>query len=135
MSGSLFEVDGLDAVQIALKRLEALPTAGIRKKVARTSKDAVERRIETGKRDLNRLRWAPWSPRYAATRGTQHSLLIDTGDLLASMEIKDIGDETHMGTNIEYAEKNNIERTFMGLDKQDESLVNRQITAWIEGIL
>ena len=131
----MFESEGFDAVEAALKRLENPDTGAISKRVARTSKDAVERRIATGKKDLNMLRWAPWSPRYAATRGSQHSLLVDTGDLLHSMEIKSIGEETHMGTDIEYAEKNNNERTFMGLDKNDESLVDRQITAWIEKML
>lgn len=135
MSGNLYDVDGLDAVEAALKRLEKPDTAVIRKRIARTAKDAVERRIATGKRDLNMLRWAPWSPAYAATRGTQHSLLVDTGDLLQSMEIKDIGEETNMGTDIDYAAKNNVERPFMGLDKRDESLVDRQITAWIEKML
>jgi phage gpG-like protein len=132
----LFEGEGFDAVEIALKRLIDPSTASLRQQIARTSKDAVERRIETGKHDLNMLRWAPWSPRYAATRGTQHSLLVDTGDLLHSMEIKDAGlDETQMGTNIPYAEKNNNERTYMGLDKKDEGLVDRQIAAWIERVL
>lgn len=46
----------------------------------------VRHRIDEEKTAPDGTEWPAWSPRYAATRGSQHSLLIDTGSMLDSIE-------------------------------------------------
>lgn len=124
-------VTGLDAVQAALKRIGSIKTQTALRIVAMTIQEQVERRIETEKRAPNGLRWAPWSRAYAKTRGPEHSLLIDTGRLSESFEIANVGSEVHMGTDVEYARKNDREREFMGLSAANKLEIRDVVEDWL----
>lgn len=124
-------VTGLDAVTAALKRLSSIKTQDALRVVGSKIQEQVERRIETEKKAPNGLRWAPWTRAYAETRGTQHSLLIDTGDLLGSFRTINVGNEVQMGTEITYARKNDREREFMGLSEDNKREVRDVIEEWL----
>lgn len=89
-------------------------------------------RIEDEKRDPAGKPWAPWSPAYAATRGAQHSLLIDTGDLLASIKTIQRGNAVQVGSALVYARKQDAAREFIGLSESNEEDVLRVIGRFLE---
>lgn len=124
-------VTGLDAVQAALKRIGRIKTRSALRVVGLQIQEQVERRIETEKRAPNGLRWAPWSPGYAKTRGPQHSLLVDTGRLLDSFRTVNAGAEVQMGTDVEYARKNDREREFMGLSEDNKREIRDVVEDWL----
>lgn len=124
-------VTGLNAVQAALKRLQRITPRPVMRAVALQIQEQVERRIESEKRAPNGLRWAPWSRGYARTRRPEHSLLIDTGRLLESFRTINVGSEVQMGTDVEYARKNDKEREFMGLSESNKREVRDVIDEWL----
>ena len=60
-------------------------------------------RIREEKTSPDGLNWAPWSPRYAATRRANHALLENEGHLHDSITHNVIGDEVEIGSNRVYA--------------------------------
>ena len=72
--------------------------------LGQTVEDAARRRILDEKRAPDGRRWAPWSERYARTRGPQHSLLRgNTGYLADSLDHQVDGDTVIVGSNLVYA--------------------------------
>ena len=124
-------IDDFEGLARQLREFLSYDIRVAQRRVADTIKGQVERRIATEKRDPNGLPWAPWSPGYARTRGSQHSLLVDTGDLLDSFVVVSEGSEVHMGTEIEYAPKNDKERPFMGLSTDNKSELTAMLLAWM----
>ena len=80
----------------------AHPTTLIR---AIGSEGAVQtrRRIFEEKTDPNGNGWLPWSPRYAATRRPGNSLLIDTHDLVDSIDSYADGNTAVVFSDVVYA--------------------------------
>lgn len=78
-------------------------TAGIGTLVERQTKD----RITDEKTAPDGTPWAPWSARYAATRNTgsrrANSLLIDSENLLESIQDYSAGDTVRVGTRTPYS--------------------------------
>ena len=77
-------------------------------------------RIEDEKRAPDGTPWQPWAPAYAATRGAQHSLLIDTEDLLSSIKTIQRGNAVQVGSALVYARRQDTARPFIGLSDQNE---------------
>ena len=85
------------------------------------------RRIDEEKTAPDGTPWAPWSPKYAKTRGPENSLLVSEGNLLASIESFANGDSAGWGSNLIYARthqqgdmKRNIPaRPYLGLSDRD----------------
>lgn len=80
-------------------RLEQLLDA-----IGQQQEDSARYRISQTKRGPDGARWAPWSKRYAKTRGAGHSLLRDQGHLMDSLTHNVLG--THaveIGSNMHYA--------------------------------
>lgn len=71
--------------------------------VGQTIEDAARRRITDTKQAPDGTRWKPWSQRYAATRGPQHSLLRNEGHLADSMDHIVDGTTVFVGSNLVYA--------------------------------
>lgn len=67
-------------------------------------RDSAKRRIKLTKRGPDGKQWAPWSERYAKSRGRQHSLLVDTRALEQSMTYNVVSPlEVEVGSNLKYA--------------------------------
>lgn len=73
--------------------------------IGQQQEDSARRRITETKTSPDGEVWAPWSPRYAATRGPQHSLLRGTGALADSMthEVNESDKSVSVGSNLVYA--------------------------------
>ena len=72
--------------------------------IGQQQEDSARYRISQTKRAPDGKRWAPWSPRYAATRGPGHSLLRDTGALYDSLTHNVLGRHAvEIGSNMHYA--------------------------------
>lgn len=89
-------------------------------------------RIEDEKRAPDGTPWQPWSKAYAATRGAQHSLLIDTEDLLGSIKTIQRGNAVQVGSALVYARKQDAARGFIGLSEDNEEDLLRVIGRFLE---
>lgn len=97
------------------------------------------RRISVEKTDPKGVKWEEWSEAYAGSkhgrdanhkphptslrRSQGHSLLVLEGDLLDSIQYLITGDEVQVGSNLIYANRQNAQRTFLGLSKDNEKEV------------
>jgi phage virion morphogenesis protein len=106
MSGVLHEVT-LDVRQTAdaLSRLASLDRDALMFEVGQLVEDQTRRRIIDEKVSPDGTRWAPWSRRYAATRGNEHSLLVGEGNpgLLESITNHTADETAKVGSNLVYA--------------------------------
>lgn len=76
------------------------------------------------KTDPEGIRWKKWSKQYAATRGSGHSLLEDSGDLERGIESRIAGERLTIGVlGADYAAAVQRTRPFMGLGPREERLV------------
>lgn len=73
--------------------------------VGQQQEDAARKRITRTKRTPGGTRWKAWSRDYARTRGPQHSLLRDTGELADRMtHVEDVSAASvEVGSPMEYA--------------------------------
>ena len=99
--------------------------------------DQTVARIEYEKTAPDGTRWAPWSPRYAATRDPGDSLLIDSRDLVDSIESRVAGKSFAVWTEIEYAGPLQFgtsrmpARPFLGVSRENQEAIE----SWLETIL
>lgn len=80
--------------------------------------------------------WKPWSPSYAQTRSVAHSLLVDTGDLLSSVDkFRRKSDMVTVEPTVPYARANQKTRPFMGLSigdlREAENTINKFVREYI----
>lgn len=103
------ELDGLFAVFIRAQSTSVDPLLDA---IGQQQEDSARRRIAETKVSPSGTPWAPWSAKYAATRGSQHSLLRGEGDLEDSLGHKVVGKlgmfgfagaAVDVGSNLEYA--------------------------------
>jgi phage gpG-like protein len=85
------------------------------------------RRILVSKQDPDGRAWLPWSPSYAATRGPQHSLLIDTSALVTSFAREVRSHDATVSTSIPYASAVQAARPFMGFGSAAISEVENHV--------
>lgn len=90
-------------------------------------------RIAAGGPDPDGEAWPPWSAMRAATRHGGHSLLIDQGHLLDSIQYLVYGgDAVEIGSNLDYSRKHQYadespwipQRRFLGLSADDAAEIN-----------
>ena len=97
------------------------------------------RRIEEERTGPDGTPWPAWSPRYAATRHSGHSLLQNEGDLLDSIFHEVTGDGVEIGSGLVYAathqfgheERSIPARPYLGLSADNEA----EITALIADLM
>jgi phage virion morphogenesis protein len=108
--------------------------------------DQTQRRIKTEKAAPDGTPWAPWSDRYASTRNTgntrQNSLLIDSEQLLNSIQQYTTGDTVTVGAGMIYSAIHQFggrgipERPYLGLSAADrreiEDLVIDLSAEWLQ---
>lgn len=119
--------EGAKETVAALNRMRNSFAAGIEKralrKLAATVGKQTVKRVRSTKRDPGGRPWKAWSPSYAATRRSGHSLLIDKEELLAGLEdtsgtneaIQRDGKETLYGSDALYAQHVQRVRPFLGV--------------------
>ncbi|TRD18391.1 phage virion morphogenesis protein [Palleronia caenipelagi] len=134
---------GLDAALARLARLSSFEMASLA--------DAAGALLESGARGRmiskeapDGTPWADWSIGYAATRGEQHSLLVNEGDLTDSLASYATGDEVHVGSNLIYAAHHQIggaeigsglpARPYLGLSPEDAIDLRDLVTGTLEGL-
>lgn len=115
-----------------LDRLSRQPTPDLVRAVGDEVRFQIQHRIENEKRDPDGKPWRPWSDVYAKTRGPQHSLLIDTGDLLESIETIQRGNAVQVGSSLVYARKQDAAREFVGLGADGEEDLLQVIGLFLE---
>lgn len=85
------------------------------------------RRIRSEKSDPDGRAWRPWSPSYAATRGPEHSLLIDTQQLVSTFAREVRADGASVYTTVPYASPNQASRPFLGFGSASVSEVETHV--------
>jgi phage virion morphogenesis protein len=105
MAGVHFEVTGVEQVAAALRRAIAQTQNmhGLHEGIAVLIENSTRRRIAEDKRSPDGAAWPAWSPAYAATRGSGHSLLQGQGDLLDSIQSVATAASAEVGSNLVYA--------------------------------
>ncbi|MFO1351914.1 MAG: phage virion morphogenesis protein [Gammaproteobacteria bacterium] len=141
MAGSsiTFSLQGAERLLARLNRLGRVDR-GMMEAVAAVGESQTRRRIQSEKRNPDGAPWPPWSRSYAATRGAQHSLLINEGHLLDSLTHDADSTEAVWGTNLIYAATHQFgdrdrhvpPRPFLGLSAENEAEILAVIEDWIE---
>ena len=91
-------------VEIAgIEALEPIDFAPLMEVISQLLVSQTQNRIATEKRSPLGEEWHPWSPSYAKTRKSNHSLLIGTGLLHRSIYGQSTEREAVAGSNIIYA--------------------------------
>jgi len=94
----------LDALVRRVERAAHADLGQLLELVGEQQVSAAQTRISRTKKSPSGARWAPWSPRYAQTRGTQHSLLVGEGSLRDSLtQQRDGRAAVLVGSTMEYA--------------------------------
>ncbi|HXG47690.1 MAG TPA: phage virion morphogenesis protein, partial [Methylomirabilota bacterium] len=87
--------------------------------------------------------WPAWSPRYANTRHSGHSLLRAEGGLLDSIQFLVSDDAVEVGSNLVYAATHQFgdakrkipPRPYLGLSAQDQADIERLLINTLDGVL
>ncbi|MBT2131222.1 phage virion morphogenesis protein [Aliiroseovarius lamellibrachiae] len=146
MSGAILSLTtpGLDE---AIKRLSVLPgfeMAELADDAAAILESSTRARFET-KEAPDGTPWADWSDDYAATRGSNHSLLINEGEMRDSIASYATGDEAAVGSNLVYFAHQHFggeeidsgipARPVLGMSDQDEQDIYDLATGRLEELL
>lgn len=83
------------------------------------------RRIQDTKTGPDGKSWKPWSDAYARTRHGGHSLLMNEGNLLDSIQHLIHGDELEVGSNLVYARTQQLGDTRRGFGRLDVTIPAR----------
>ena len=114
----LIEVNGLDDFERLESRFDAWWPGRALDLFGDAITEDTRLRLEDDKVGPNGERWPEWSPAYAATRGPEHKLLFDTGDLSRSMDAQRRGDVLDFGSPLPYAKRNQATRPYVGVGKE-----------------
>lgn len=138
-------------VQGKLDRLAGMDFSGMLERVGGVAESQTHRRLQETKRDPDGNPWKDWSRAYAASNHGQpvhephpgqlreaggHSILYLEGHLDESIEWQvEGGDTLILGSNLEYAGRQNAERQFLGVGEDDQREIEDVVGDWIEGVL
>ena len=136
-------LSGLQDVDRILKRISELQMSDMLDAVGSEVVAQTQLRIQFEKTDPAGDDWDEWSPKYAATRHSGHSLLMNEGDLLESIQHVVNGNDLEVGSNRPYAKDQNFgdplknlpARQFLGLSAENRDDVILVIRDWLEGQL
>lgn len=146
MTGVRLEVDATDLrrIQAKIDRLAGADFNRLLDDIGGLMESSTRRRIAADKESPSGEPWPAWSPRYAATRHSGHSLLQGEGDLLDSMTYNVLtGGGVEVGSNLVYAathqfgdrERNIPARPYLGLSSEDLREIERLTDGYVEGLL
>lgn len=129
-------ISGVDRIRKGFSNV----TSGYRggapsKRIAAVIVASTEQRILFEKQTPDGDDWKPWSDAYAETRTSEHSLLIDEGDLSKSISANVKGATIEVGSNLIYAAVQNDERQFLGLSKEDDNAIADEMGEWLKDVL
>ena len=135
--------DGLEAAIAKLRDLEDMPVARLLDGAGGILESGARRRIAEDKASADGTPWVAWSERYDETREHGvHSLLMNDGDLLDSIQSYTTGAEAIVGSNMVYAahqhegsdtdEGGIPARPFLGMSDDDARDIEDLIEDFIE---
>lgn len=107
--------------------------------IGATLKDSTRARIATGKSSPDGTPWQRLAP--ATLRQKGGDILIDTGQLHASIAYEVIGDTLFIGTSKTYGAYHQFgttktpARPFLGLSAQDETLIQNRLNEWLSELM
>lgn len=121
----------LERVRIFIERPAPLLDA-----IGETVVEQTQIRIRDEKADPEGKAWKPWSSGYAATRGPQHSLLIDTRSMHDNIKNKTQSRDTiRVWADTIYSGHVNATREFLGLSIANANEVESLLVAHIHDAL
>jgi phage gpG-like protein len=103
--------------------------------------DQTQVRISETKRAPRGYKWRKWSPAYAATRHSGHSLLRGEGHLLDSIQhVVEGNDRVSIGSNLKYARNHQVGTTvpmreYLGLSHKDAKDVVAEVEDWLKKLI
>jgi phage virion morphogenesis protein len=139
--GLKVELSGMGRLQQVLDQLSNLQTRELLAQVGGIVESQTRERIAETKKDPDGMDWPEWSEAYAKTRGSQHSLLVNRGDLLDSIQFEVIDDHTaEVGSNLIYASAHQEgigvpQRAFVGVNDENMDEIEKAVDDWLEDIL
>lgn len=91
------------------------------------------RRLLEEKRSPDGKPWEPWTDKYAASRKPQHSLLIDSREMLNSIKSTVRGEDiVAVTSDTPYAAKQNRARPFLGVSPDNREEIDELVQSWLE---
>lgn len=105
--------------------------------IANALAEIAERRVRTTKIAPDGTPWAPWADSYARTRSGQHSLLMDTRELVDSFEpyVSRAGQVAGVKNTADHAGYVQAEREFLGMGPLEESAAEEAAREYLERLL
>jgi len=147
MSGVALSVqlEGVPWLVKAFGNIAGMDLAELAYNIGALLESSTQERIATEKQGPDGEAWAGWSEAYAATRGSQHSLLMGEGDLLGSVQNYSTGTTAEVGTPLVYGAihhfggaevgKNIPARPYLGVSAQDRADIrDLVISDWREAL-
>lgn len=116
-----------------LGRLFKAPS-GLLRQVGEGVEAQTRQRIFHEKTSPEGVRWRPWSTAYAKTRGPQHSLLVDTHDLVDSIDSKSDSKSATIFSDVVYAGYNQTTRPYLGISAQNAAEMEAFLAPLLEGL-
>jgi hypothetical protein len=106
-------------------------------KIADELKEIAENRVEHTKTAPDGTTWDPWSSSYAATRGGQHSLLVDTRELLTSFDASAsaAGNVVTLRNDAPHAGYVQAKRPFLGIGRLEQEASEDLALNWLGRLL
>ena len=105
MAGTHIQVDlkGLKRLQARIEKLGKPDRAKLLRGMGAEVESQTRRRLSEEKTDADGAPWKDWTPGYAKSRHSGHSLLEGEGDLIDSINSQVHGDTVEIGSNLVYA--------------------------------
>lgn len=132
----------LQRLQTRLRRIQHLPLGGLLEGIAAEIASQTKRRISTEKTSPEGVAWKKLDPesRYAKTRHSGHSLLMNEGNLVDDIQYQVSGNEGVVGSSLIYAathqmgdDSRNIKaRPFLGVSSSNETALLRILDDWAD---
>lgn len=148
MVGITYElaVEGIEHAAARLKGLAEYEIADLAFDIGALLESSTKERIATEKRGPDGTPWPAWSAGYASTRGAHHSLLMNEGNLLDSIQNFSIGDEVRVGTPLVYGailheggegvgKPNFPARPYLGISVEDEAEIRELVIGDIREVM
>jgi phage virion morphogenesis protein len=131
------EITGLDPLIAKLERLARPDQVELMEQIGSLVESQTRNRIANEKRDPSGKQWKKWSAKYARTRHGGHSLLMNEGDLLDSIQWQVSGDKVEIGSNLVYARTHQLgrgaipARPYLGLSDENRDEISEVIDEWL----
>ncbi len=140
MAGVSVTIDTRE-LEAVLNRLQSWANraslSGLYASIGAEVESQTRRRIEDERTAPDGTPWADWSPRYAATRHGNHSLLQNEGHLVDSITHLVTGNSVEVGTNLVYGATHQVgrggipARPFLGLSAENTADVLNVMDDWV----